>query len=159
LSESRIFIYRDPELYVPHESFINLNWKGSYLMTESASNPAHLIIIDDEPIVGRRLKQIFGKMGFDVEIFTNSLTAVQFMEKNSFDIVVTDFKMDELDGMQVLREAKRINPGARVIIITGYAKPETAKEAFKNGVFDFMVKPFRLDELKEAVLRAAKTRP
>ncbi len=125
-------------------------------MTETQARPIRLIIIDDEPIVGRRLKQVFGKMGFDVEIFTNSLAAVQFMEKNPFDIVVTDFKMEELDGMEVLREARRINPSARVIIITGYAKPETAKEAFKNGVFDFMVKPFRLEELKEAVLRAAK---
>ena len=125
-------------------------------MTESATQPIRLVIIDDEPIVGKRLKQVFSKMGFDVEIFTNSLAAVQFMEKNPFDIVVTDFKMEELDGMEVLREAKRINPGARVIIITGYASPETAKEAFKNGVFDFMVKPFRLEELKEAVLRAAK---
>ncbi|RUM87257.1 MAG: response regulator [Thermodesulfatator sp.] len=125
-------------------------------MTESATQPIRLVIIDDEPIVGKRLKQVFSKMGFDVEIFTNSLAAVQFMEKNPFDIVVTDFKMEELDGMDVLREAKRINPGARVIIITGYASPETAKEAFKNGVFDFMVKPFRLEELKEAVLRAAK---
>jgi len=125
-------------------------------MTEASAASIRLIIIDDEPIVGRRLKQIFEKMGFDVEIFTNSLAAVQFMKENPFDIVVTDFKMDELDGMEVLREAKRINPGARVIIITGYAKPETAKEAFKNGVFDFMVKPFRLEELKEAVLRAAQ---
>ncbi len=127
-------------------------------MSESTAAPTHVIIIDDEPIVGKRLKQVFGKMGFHVDIFTNSLAAVQFMEKNSFDIVVTDFKMEELDGMEVLREAKRINPDARVIIITGYAKPETAKEAFKNGVFDFMVKPFRLEELKEAVLRAAKTK-
>ena len=127
-------------------------------MTESTASPTRVIIIDDEPIVGKRLKQVFGKMGFQVDIFTNSLAAVQFMEKNSFDIVVTDFKMEELDGMEVLREAKRINPDARVIIITGYAKPETAKEAFKNGVFDFMVKPFRLEELKEAVLRAAKTK-
>ncbi len=125
-------------------------------MKESSETPLRLIIIDDEPIVGKRLRQVFGKMGFSVETFTNSLKAVQFMEKNPFDIVVTDFKMEELDGMEVLREAKRINPNARVIIITGYAKPETAKEAFKNGVFDFMVKPFRLEELKEAVLRAAK---
>ena len=125
-------------------------------MTESAQQPVRLVIIDDEPIVGRRLKQVFGKMGFDVNIFTSSVAAVEHMKKNPFDIVVTDFKMDDLDGMEILREARKINPGSRVIIITGYAKPETAKEAFKNGVFDFMVKPFRLDELKEAVARAAK---
>ncbi len=125
-------------------------------MIDKSDNPLRLIIIDDEPIVGKRLKQVFSKMGFQVEIFTNPISALEFMENNPFDIVVTDFKMEELDGMEILSRAKQLNPKARVIIITGYAKPETAKEAFKSGVFDFMVKPFRLDELKEAVSRAAK---
>ncbi len=125
-------------------------------MVDKSDEPLRLIIIDDEPIVGKRLKQVFSKMGFHVEIFTNPLSALKFMENNPFDIVVTDFKMEELDGMEILGKAKQLNPKARVIIITGYAKPETAKEAFKSGVFDFMVKPFRLDELKEAVSRAAK---
>ncbi len=125
-------------------------------MLDKSDEPLRLIIIDDEPIVGKRLKQVFSKMGFHVEIFTNPLSALEFMENNPFDIVVTDFKMEELDGMEILGRAKQLNPQARVIIITGYAKPETAKEAFKSGVFDFMVKPFRLDELKEAVNRAAK---
>ena len=125
-------------------------------MMEKSDDQLRLIIIDDEPIVGKRLKQVFSKMGFNVEIFTNPLSALEFMEKNPFDIVVTDFKMEELDGMEILGKVKQLNPKARVIIITGYAKPETAKEAFKSGVFDFMVKPFRLDELKEAVNRAAK---
>ncbi len=125
-------------------------------MVDKSDEPLRLIIIDDEPIVGKRLKQVFSKMGFHVDIFTNPLSALKFMENNPFDIVVTDFKMEELDGMEILGKVKQLNPKARVIIITGYAKPETAKEAFKSGVFDFMVKPFRLDELKEAVRRAAK---
>ncbi len=125
-------------------------------MVDKSDEPLRLIIIDDEPIVGKRLKQVFSKMGFHVDIFTNPLSALKFMENNPFDIVITDFKMEELDGMEILGKVKQLNPKARVIIITGYAKPETAKEAFKSGVFDFMVKPFRLDELKEAVRRAAK---
>lgn len=125
-------------------------------MGERSDSVMRLVIIDDEPIVGRRLKQVFSKMGYEVEIFTNPKTAIEFMEKEPFDIVVTDFKMEEMDGMEVLRRAKELNPASRVIIITGYARPETAKEAFKNGVFDFMVKPFRLEELKKAVNRAAE---
>ncbi len=126
-------------------------------MVDKSDEPLRLVIIDDEPIVGRRLKQVFSKMGYHVDIFTNPLYALEFMKDNPFDIVITDFKMEELDGMEVLRRAKQLNPKSRVIIITGYARPETAKEAFKSGVFDFMVKPFRLDELKESVSRAAKT--
>ncbi len=125
-------------------------------MEDKSESVITLVIIDDEPIVGRRLKQVFTKMGYKVEIFTNPLEAVKYMENNPFDIVVTDFKMEEIDGMEVLRRAKELNPDSRVIIITGYAKPETAKEAFKSGVFDFMVKPFRLEELKNAVNRAAE---
>ncbi len=124
-------------------------------MADKQESTINLIIIDDEPIVGRRLKQVFTKMGYHVEIFTNPLDAVEYMKDNPFDVVVTDFKMEEIDGMEVLRKAKELNPAVRVIIITGYAKPETAKEAFQSGVFDFMVKPFRLEELKNAVKRAA----
>ncbi len=125
-------------------------------MADESDALQRAVIIDDEPIVGRRLKQVLGKMGFHVEVFTDPLSALEFMKENPFDIVITDFKMEEMDGMEVLRRAKQMNPDSKVIIITGYAKPETAKEAFKNGVFDFMVKPFRLSELKESVLRAAK---
>ncbi len=124
-------------------------------MADKPEFKTNLVIIDDEPIVGRRLKQVFSKLGYHVEIFTNPLDALEYMEENPFDIVVTDFKMEEMDGMEVLRKAKELNPNARVIIITGYARPETAKEAFQSGVFDFMVKPFRLEELKNAVKRAA----
>ncbi|NPA94655.1 MAG: response regulator [Thermodesulfobacteria bacterium] len=125
-------------------------------MVDNGESLAKLIIIDDEPIVGKRLKQVFTKLGYQVETFTNPLVALEYMKSNPFDIVVTDFKMEEMDGMEVLKRARQFNPDARVIIITGYAKPETAKEAFKSGVFDFMVKPFRLEELKEAVQRAAQ---
>jgi len=113
-----------------------------------------LLVVDDEPIVGKRLQQVFGKMGLTVETFTNPLPAVAAMEKTPFDIVVTDLKMEGLDGIEVLNRAKALNPEARVIIITGYAQPETADEAYDKGVFDFIAKPFRLDELKQVITRA-----
>ncbi len=116
-----------------------------------------LMVIDDEPIVGKRLKQVFEKMGFEVETFTNPRVAIEAMGRNPFDIVVTDLKMEDMDGMDVLTEVRKINPNAKVIIITGYAQPETASEAFREGVFDFMVKPFKLDELKNTVCKAMKT--
>ncbi len=116
-----------------------------------------LMVIDDEPIVGKRLKQVFEKMGFEVEAYTNPRIAIEAMGRKPFDIVVTDLKMEDMDGMDVLTKTRQINPDAKVIIITGYAQPETASEAFREGVFDFMVKPFKLDELKNTVCKAMKT--
>jgi len=115
-----------------------------------------LMVIDDEAIVGKRLRQVFSKMGFVVEVFDSPVQAMRAAEDHKFDIVVTDLKMEGMDGMEVLSRVRQLNPAIRVIIITGYAQPETAEEAFKLGVFDFIPKPFRLEQLKEAILRAVK---
>ena len=76
------------------------------------------------------------------------------MEDSPFDIVVTDLKMEAMDGIEVLQRAKKINPACRVIIITGYASLETAEMAEESGVFSFLSKPFRLDELKQVISEA-----
>lgn len=113
-----------------------------------------LLIIDDEPIVGKRLQQAFSKLGLEVAIFTSPRPAMEAMAQKPFDIVVTDLKMADMDGIEVLRRARQLNSRARVIIITGYASQETADAASQEGVFDFLPKPFRLEELKSAVNRA-----
>ena len=124
-------------------------------MTDNISSKTRrLLVIDDEAIVGKRLRQVFSKMGFVVEVFDSPVRAVSAAEANKFDIVVTDLKMEGMDGMEVLSRMRQLNPATRVIIITGYAQPETAEEAFRLGVFDFIPKPFRLEQLKEAILRA-----
>jgi DNA-binding NtrC family response regulator len=113
-----------------------------------------LLVVDDEPIVGKRLKQVFGKVGFEVESYTDSAAALAAMAEKSFDIVVTDLKMQGIDGIEVLKRVRAMNPKTRVIIITGYASPDTAELAEQEGVFAFLAKPFRLDELKEVIYRA-----
>ncbi|MBU4034258.1 MAG: response regulator [Proteobacteria bacterium] len=116
-----------------------------------------LLVVDDEPIVGKRLKQVFGKIGFEVETYTDSASALAAIKDKSFDIVVTDLKMEGIDGIEVLKRVRAMNPGTRVIIITGYASPDTAELAQKHGVFAFLAKPFRLDELKQVIYRAVET--
>ncbi len=115
-----------------------------------------MMVVDDEPIVGKRLKQIFEKAGYNTEVFIKGRLALEDLEKNSYDIIVTDLKMDEVDGMKILKEAREKNPNIKVIIITAYAEMETAKEAFKKGVFDFIAKPFRIDHLRKVIARAEK---
>ena len=113
-----------------------------------------LLVVDDEAIVGKRLKQVFSKIGFEIETYTEAAAAMAAMAEKPFDIVVTDLKMDGMDGMEVLRRVRAMNPRTQVIIITGYASPETAELAQQQGVFEFLAKPFRLDELKQVIFRA-----
>ena len=126
-------------------------------MTENTmAKLRRLLVIDDEAIVGKRLLQVFGKLGFDVDVFDSPAPAMEAAAARPFDIVITDLKMEGMDGMEVLTKVRQLNPATRVIIITGYAQPETSEEAHRLGVFDFISKPFRLEQLKESIFRALK---
>jgi DNA-binding NtrC family response regulator len=104
--------------------------------------------------VCKRLKPALEKYGYDVETFTQSSEAMERIKQISYDIIITDLKMKGIDGMQLLDEAKRRSPRTEVIVITGFATMETAKESFHKGVFDFIAKPFKLSEIQEVVSRA-----
>ncbi|NQU64978.1 MAG: response regulator [SAR324 cluster bacterium] len=113
-----------------------------------------ILILDDEPIVLKRLKPSLEKKGFEVEVFFTSAEALKRTQEREFDIVITDLKMDGQDGMYFLTEVKAHSPGTEVIVITGFATTETAKECFQKGVFDFLAKPFKLGEIHEAISKA-----
>jgi DNA-binding NtrC family response regulator len=119
-----------------------------------AQNKLKILILDDEPIVCKRLKPSLEKHGFQVDTFTRSFEALQAVKETGYDIVITDLKMEGMDGMRFLQEAKKLNPNTEVIVITGFATMETAKESFKQGVFDFIAKPFNLSEIQRVVMRA-----
>lgn len=114
-----------------------------------------IMVLDDEPIVCKRLKPALEKLGYEVDAFTQSPEAMHQIQRISYDIIITDLKMKEIDGMQVLSEAKKRHPGTEVIVITGFATMETAKQSLQKGVFDFIAKPFKLSEIQEVVNRAA----
>jgi len=122
-----------------------------------------LLIVDDEPIVGDRLKYSFEKEGFEVDTFTDGSSALRRLEEQGFDIVITDLKMRGVDGMQILERVRVLYPDCLVVVITGFGSIDTAVEAMKKGAFDYITKPFRLDDVKGVVRRAAErlkvTRP
>ena len=113
-----------------------------------------IMILDDEPIVCKRLRPALEKQGYEVDAFTESRDAVEQIRRIDYDIIITDLKMKGIDGMQLLGEAKRRSPKTEVIVITGFATMETAKESFQQGVFDFIAKPFKLSEIQSVVSRA-----
>jgi DNA-binding NtrC family response regulator len=114
----------------------------------------NILLLDDEPIVGQRLKSGLVKIGCDVETFENPLEAMSRIAQKRFDIVITDVMMAEASGIQVLETAKKINPKVKVIIITGYATAELAREAMEKGAYDMIAKPFKPADLRALVVRA-----
>lgn len=115
-----------------------------------------ILVLDDEPIVCKRLKPAFQKIGYEVETFTDSAAALLRMTERTFDVVITDLKMEGVDGFQVLERARQIQPQARIVVITGFATLDTAKESFRKGAFDFVAKPFKLGDITECVRRMEK---
>jgi DNA-binding NtrC family response regulator len=118
--------------------------------------PLRIMVVDDESIVGRRLKPALEKSGYEVEVFEDGESAIERIAARAFDIVVTDVRMDEIDGMQILERVLATAPDTKVIIITGYATVELAREALIKGAFDFIAKPFRPDDLRNVIERAKR---
>ena len=114
-----------------------------------------VLVLDDEPIVCKRLQPALEKLGFAVDTFTQSVEAMHQVQQSAYDIVITDLKMKEIDGMRFLEEVKKQRPQTEVLVITGFSTMETAKQSFQKGVFDFIAKPFKLSEIQDVVTRAA----
>jgi len=114
-----------------------------------------ILVVDDEPIACKRLKMSLGQ-DYDVDIAPGGVEAVQRLESESFDIVVTDICMDQVDGIAVLDAVNRLHPATKTILITGYASVEVAREALAKGAFDFIAKPFQPKDLRAIIDKAAK---
>ena len=113
-----------------------------------------ILIVDDEPIVGERLKALIEKDGHKVEAFTDPAVALQRLQEKEFDIVISDIRMGEIDGIQVMEKVLKKSKRIKVIMITGYATLELARESLTKGAFDFIAKPFKLKEIRKTIKRA-----
>ena len=119
-------------------------------------NKLKILILDDEPIVGKRLGPALSKMGAEVDVFEDPRKALDRIQEKTFDIVVTDIRMDDIDGIEILEKVKARSEHTKVIMITGYATVEMAREALGKGAFDFIAKPFKPNDLREVIIRAAE---
>ena len=114
-----------------------------------------ILIVDDERDMLTLLKRIITeKNEHDVIVQHNPQKAVEIIEQEPFDLVITDLKMPKMDGIALLEEAKRIQPSAAVIMMTAYATIETAVEATRKGAFDYITKPFRKERILLTIRRA-----
>lgn len=120
------------------------------------SREPEVMVLDDESVVCDRLRGPLSEKGFKVETFTDSRSALERLADKRFDVVVTDLKMKGPTGLDVLRYLRDNAPSTEVIIITGYATIEAAREAEWGGVAQFVTKPFQLKELVTMVGKAAR---
>lgn len=110
-----------------------------------------ILIVDDEPEMRLAMSHALSRSGYDVESASNGIEALEKIKKDAFDAVITDIKMPEMSGMQVLEEVKKISPLIPVIMVTAFGTIDNAVEAMKEGASDYIIKPFSSDVLEETV--------
>ncbi len=120
------------------------------------SVPLRILIAEDEKNIGDLLSELLDQEDREITLVQNGLEALSKLKENRYDLLITDLMMPEIDGMEVLHQAKKLHPDIMVIIITGYASLETAIQAVKEGAYDYLRKPFRLEELKISVDNACE---
>ena len=113
-----------------------------------------ILVVDDEAVIREGMRRILDGGEFEVETFANGYLAIEKLQEEAFDLLITDLKMPGMGGMEVLKSIKILQPEMPVIIITGYSSVDTAIEAMKNGAFDYIAKPFTPDEINEKVRKA-----
>ncbi|MGC8736321.1 MAG: response regulator [Dissulfurimicrobium sp.] len=113
-----------------------------------------IMVIDDEKIVCDMSKLSLEQAGYEVETFLSAEPALERLKEKKFDVVVTDYKMKGMNGMDVLKTVKNLYPETKVIMITAFANLETAIEALRADVHDFFPKPVKIKELKASIERA-----
>ena len=118
------------------------------------SGKYRILVVDDEKMTRKNLEHVLTKEGYEVMTAASGTEALNLLDEGGFDVVVTDLKMEKVDGMGVLKEAKEKDPGTEVIMITGYATVPTAVEAMKKGSYQFLSKPLKLDEIRSTVTKA-----
>jgi DNA-binding NtrC family response regulator len=119
---------------------------------------SRILVVDDEAILRDATAEALGRAGHAVEVFESGRAALDRLAAEGFDLVITDLKMAGLDGLQVLEEAKRLAPDVPVVLVTAHGTVETAVRAMKRGAYDFLIKPFRLEELEALAARALEHR-
>ncbi|MBF0319111.1 MAG: sigma-54-dependent Fis family transcriptional regulator [Nitrospirae bacterium] len=115
-----------------------------------------ILIVDDEKIALQNLEHVMNKEGYEVVSTQSGTSAIKYLESQAFDVVLTDLKMEKIDGMQVLKRCKELHPDTEVIMITGFATLDSAVKTMKQGAFYYIAKPFRLEEVRKVTKEAAE---
>lgn len=117
-----------------------------------------IMVVDDEPAILSVLTTILRKESFEVVPYGNGDAALQSIGDDEYDLILTDIRMEPVNGLQLLAAVRESHPRTPVVLLTGFGSVKTAVEAMKGGAFDYITKPFKVDELLVTVRRALKYR-
>jgi len=117
-----------------------------------------ILVVDDEKSMREFLEIMLTQEGYRVTLAESGETAGSILDKQNFDLVITDIRMKDMDGIGVLKKAKAVNPNAMVVLISAFATAETAVEAMKEGAYDYIPKPFKVKDFKRIVKEALRSR-
>jgi two-component system response regulator PilR (NtrC family) len=115
---------------------------------------SRILVVDDEESMRQLLEIALGKEGYRVTLAESGTKATDLIDKSSYDLVISDIKMPDMTGVEVLRHVKETDPSVPVIMVTAYASAETAVEALRLGAYDYLTKPFKIEELKSNIRNA-----
>jgi DNA-binding NtrC family response regulator len=113
-----------------------------------------ILIIDDEAIVRTSCRKCLIPEGYDVDSAENGIAGLRLVESNTYDLILTDLKMPDMDGIEFLAKIRETHPKAKVIMITGYSTSEHAELAIQSGAYNYIEKPFTPETLVKAVQEA-----
>jgi DNA-binding NtrC family response regulator len=114
------------------------------------------LVVDDEPIVCEAVKAILETENIEAFSTTSSLNAIDYIRNNSYDLIISDIKMPEMDGFELYENIREFAPDIIFIMITAYGTVSSAVEALKKGIHDYIPKPFTANELRIPIRRAFK---
>jgi len=121
---------------------------------DTLSKPIRLLLIDDEVGYVNVLSNRLSKRNFQVGKATSGSEAFQILRRSDFDVAVLDLKMEDMDGIEILKILKKMAPELVVIMLTGHGSAEAAREGIKEGAYDYLTKPCELDELIRKIKEA-----
>jgi CheY-like chemotaxis protein/anti-anti-sigma regulatory factor len=117
-----------------------------------------VLVVDDEENVRVTTAAILEQDGYAVETASSGREALKQLDRMGFDLVLTDLRMDDMDGTALINEMNTKHPGVVTVVLTGYASIESSIDALRQGVYDYLVKPCAIDDLKRTVRRALEHR-
>ena len=123
-----------------------------------AVSRVRIAVVDDEEVMRRLVTEVLTGQGYQVLTFSNPIEALEQVKKENFDLILTDLKMPEMDGMELIKSVHKVNPDIGAIFMTGYASLSSAREAVKEGAYDYILKPFDLNEVRNSVNKALEKR-
>ena len=113
-----------------------------------------ILIVEDEELARKNLEHILKKEGYNTVSVKSGVKAIELLNQQTFDLVLTDLKMEKVDGIEVLKTSRKLQPFTEVIMITGYATVDSAVSSMKKGAYHYLAKPYKIEEVRIIVREA-----